>query len=327
MPKVSVVVHCYNIAPYLVECMESIINQTLKDIEIICIDDGSTDSSLDILKGYANKDSRIKVLTQVNKGAGVARNNGINNATGEFVAFMDGDDCYPNIKTLELMCSKAIANNVDICGGSLNQIKNDQIITDQSKFENDYTFKREGIIEYVNYQFDYGYWRFIYKLDFLKANNCFFPNYLRGQDPPFFIKAMALAKKFYALKEATYVYRCIPKARIFTLRKAIDYTKSLSNCLELAQQFKFDTLAQIITKRIDYFYENNVYKLFCKQSEFLTAFNKLNSIVLSITESNIYFLRKKIYLINNSSVVNNIGGTTTVFWNFAKMIFQCWILH
>lgn len=319
-PKVSVIIPVYNVEEYLRECLDSVVNQTLKEIEIICVDDGSTDNSLEILKEYAKKDNRISVLTQKNSGAGIARNVGINMASGTFIAFMDPDDYYPNNYTLENMHNKAIKYNVKICGGSFSCFKDNEILKDISKFGVGYFFKEDGYINYIDYQWDCGYWRFIYDKEFLKENQIYFPDYLRGQDPPFFIKAMALAKKFYALKEATYVYRCIPKARIFTLRKAIDYTKSLSNCLELAQQFKFDTLAQIITKRIDYFYENNVYKLFCKQSEFLTAFNKLNSIVLSITESNIYFLRKKIYLINNSSVVNNIGGTTTVFWNFAKIL-------
>ena len=292
MPKVSVVVPCYNIAPYLVECMESIINQTLKDIEIICIDDGSTDSSLDILKGYANKDSRIKVLTQVNKGAGVARNNGINNATGEFVAFMDGDDCYPNIKTLELMYSKAIANNVDICGGSLNQIKNDQIITDQSKFENDYTFKKEGIIEYVNYQFDYGYWRFIYKLNFLKANNCIFPNYVRGQDPPFFIKAMSLAKKFYALKEATYLYRVSHKNIEWNEKKVIDKYQSILDSLEMAQKQNLQKLETLIYKRINnmwfinqtngYFTSEKVKEILDKIISLCSDKNKIKNLLINL---------------------------------------------
>ncbi len=319
-PKVSVIIPVYNVEEYLRECLDSVVNQTLKEIEIICVDDGSTDNSLEILKEYAKKDNRISVLTQENSGAGLARNVGINAALGTFIAFMDPDDFYPNNHTLERIYNTAITYDVWVCGGSFSCFKDNEILKDASNFGTGYFFKEDGYINYTDYQWDCGYWRFIYNKEFLKENQIYFPDYLRGQDPPFFIKAMALAKRFYALKEATYVYRYIPKARISTLRKAIDYTKSLSHCLELAQQFKLDTLTQIITKRINHFYENNVYKPFCKQSEFLTAFNKLNSIVLSSTENNIYFLRKRVYLINNYTVVNNIGGTTTVFKNFAKTL-------
>ncbi len=206
-PKVSVIIPVYNVEQYLRECLDSVINQTLKEIEIICVDDGSTDKSLDILLEYAAKDNRITVLKQENQGSGPARNNGILTAKGEFIAFMDADDMYPANQTLEHMHTNAKKNKVLICGGSLIQLKNGSLITDATKFDKGYTFEKDGIIEYKDYQFDYGYWRFIYNRQFLKENQLYFPDYLRGQDPPFFIKTMALAKQFYALNEATYVYR------------------------------------------------------------------------------------------------------------------------
>lgn len=90
--KVSVIIPVFNVENYLEECLESVINQTLKDIEIICVDDGSTDSSLDILKRYAEKDSRIKIITQLNKGPGGARNAGLVIAKGKYIYFIDSDD-------------------------------------------------------------------------------------------------------------------------------------------------------------------------------------------------------------------------------------------
>ena len=94
MPKISVIVPVYNVEKYLRECLDSIVNQTLQDIEIICINDGSTDGSAVILEEYAAKDKRIKILNQENKGAGEARNAGINSAQGKYLAFIDGDDFY-----------------------------------------------------------------------------------------------------------------------------------------------------------------------------------------------------------------------------------------
>ena len=92
MPKVSIIVPTYNVEQYLREAMDSIINQTLKDIEIICIDDGSTDNSGKILDEYASKDSRVKVIHKKNGGYGKAMNVGLDNATGEYVGIVEPDD-------------------------------------------------------------------------------------------------------------------------------------------------------------------------------------------------------------------------------------------
>ena len=91
-PKISIIVPVYNVQGYLPKCLNSLISQTLKDIEIICIDDGSTDDSLAILQNFAAKDKRIKILQQSNLGAYPARNNGLNHAKGEYIGFMDSDD-------------------------------------------------------------------------------------------------------------------------------------------------------------------------------------------------------------------------------------------
>lgn len=93
-PKVSVVIPVYNVADYLSECLNSILNQTLEDIEVICVDDGSTDGSLDILRHYEEHDMRLQVLTQKHMTAGAARNTGLDRARGEYVIFLDADDFF-----------------------------------------------------------------------------------------------------------------------------------------------------------------------------------------------------------------------------------------
>lgn len=91
-PKVSVLVPCYNVEQFLNQCMDSIINQTLKDIEIICINDGSTDSTLDILWSYADKDDRVVIIDKPNEGYGKSMNRGLDAATAEYVAIVESDD-------------------------------------------------------------------------------------------------------------------------------------------------------------------------------------------------------------------------------------------
>jgi glycosyltransferase involved in cell wall biosynthesis len=91
-PKVSVIIPIYNVEKFLSRCLKSVINQTLKDIEIICVNDGSTDGSYNILEEFAAKDDRIVVVNQENKGQGTARNTGLDMAKGKYVGFVDSDD-------------------------------------------------------------------------------------------------------------------------------------------------------------------------------------------------------------------------------------------
>lgn len=94
MAKVSVIIPVYNAEKYLEQCVGSVMNQTLKDIEIICVDDGSPDNSMEVLKKLQSQDDRVKIISQPNGGAGAARNNGLRNATGEYLSFLDADDFF-----------------------------------------------------------------------------------------------------------------------------------------------------------------------------------------------------------------------------------------
>lgn len=116
-PKVSIIMPVYNVEKYLKKCLNSLINQTLDDIEIICVNDGSTDNSDKILQEFAQKDSRIKILTQSNKGQSVARNLAIENANGEYLGFVDSDD-WVDLDYFEKLYNIAIKYDCDIaCAG------------------------------------------------------------------------------------------------------------------------------------------------------------------------------------------------------------------
>jgi glycosyltransferase involved in cell wall biosynthesis len=113
--KISVIVPVYNSERYIKKCIESIINQTYKDIEIIIVNDGSTDGSLNIIQKYQELDNRIKLINQSNSGVSVARNNGIENATGDYIMFVDSDDYIDS--TMVDKCVQSIKNtDLLICG-------------------------------------------------------------------------------------------------------------------------------------------------------------------------------------------------------------------
>ena len=110
MPKVSVIIPVYNVAPYLRQCLDSFANQTLRDIEIVCVDDGSTDGGAAIMAEYAARDSRVKVLTREHTNAGAARNAGMSAATGEWLFFSDADD----FSGAEMLSRITTANGADV---------------------------------------------------------------------------------------------------------------------------------------------------------------------------------------------------------------------
>ena len=114
---ISVIIPVYNTAEYLPRCLDSILNNTYRNLEVICINDGSKDSSLEVLSGYAAQDSRVKVIDQENAGVSAARNRGLDEATGEYIAFVDSDD-WVHRQYFEVLLTGAFAHGADlaVCG-------------------------------------------------------------------------------------------------------------------------------------------------------------------------------------------------------------------
>ena len=110
---VSVIVPVYNVSPYLREALDSVINQTYKELEIIIVDDGSTDGSASIYEEYAASDPRIKLIHQANKGLSGARNTGLEHATGEFVSFIDSDDSISPM-FIESLVNAMVSTSADV---------------------------------------------------------------------------------------------------------------------------------------------------------------------------------------------------------------------
>jgi glycosyltransferase involved in cell wall biosynthesis len=261
---ISVIIPIYNSEKYLEDCLNSIINQTLKRIEIICIDDGSTDNSSKILENYKKLDDRFVIFRHKHKGSGFSRNIGINNSKGKFVSFLDSDDMYANNFALQNIFEKANKYNAIICGGGIKRLINNGTYK---------TFEFEGFIKYEDYQVDFEYQRFIYKKNFLIKNHLKFPNYIRYQDPPFFNKTMANAKLFYAIKNLIYIRRAIPKN--YNKKQTIDIFYGMNDCLKLAEKMNLYKLYKNILCRFNSKYLVSIAKKFSND-------DKLRSILIKI---------------------------------------------
>lgn len=205
MVKISIVMPVYNGAEFLQKSIESVANQTLKDLELICVDDGSSDNSLEVLNDLSKKYDFIKIITQENQGAGPARNNGIRNACGEYIAFLDADDEFYDDDALEKMYD-ANHNNAKMIAANLVMIDNDDNLVDNFFYNmNDYMFfDKEEMIEPKDYGAPLSFYKNIFNREFLIENNIFFPSLRRGQDPPFLAKILTLINKIQGVSTNLY---------------------------------------------------------------------------------------------------------------------------
>ena len=251
--KISVIVPVYNMEAYLRECLDSVLAQSLTEIEVITINDGSSDGSLTILREYEKKDGRVKVIDKSNEGVGKARNDGLNTAAGEFVAFMDSDDYYPNHTVLETLYLAAKENGVPVAGGRKVRLLTDGTIEKDAFAVEDcgLRFDAAGLTEYADYQYDYGYTQFIYDRGMLQKGGVCFPPYKRFQDPPFFVRAMIAAGQFYAADCESYCYRMVPNEAKYSVKSTADFLCGLADNLTVSRKNGLARLHYLSALRLD----------------------------------------------------------------------------
>ncbi len=216
---ISVVVPIYNVEDYIAECLESILAQTYKDIEIICVDDCTLDNSVTIVKEYAKKDKRIRIIRHdENRGLGGARNTGIDNAKGEYICFIDSDDVIEPDMLEEMY--RAISNNdVDavVCG--IRRFSGENTLEIATGFHylkkcetRVYEITSDNKSELVNM------WpsapNKLYKISIIKENECFFPERLLYEDHFFYYNYFFSIRNFYYIAKPFYDYRAAREGSI-----------------------------------------------------------------------------------------------------------------
>lgn len=207
--KVSIILPIYNVEKYLRQCLDSCINQTLRDIEIICVNDGSTDNSLYIIKDYAEKDSRIKIINQENQGVSIARNNGFNAATGEYVLFMDSDD-WLDLNTCQLAYKQAHENDNDflIYNYYRYEEKKDKYVKNNLSIAKLADIKKIDLreISNINYLRNAFIWNKIYKREWLIKNNIKFYK-MELEDLSFTVQIIIRSESTSIIDKPLYYYR------------------------------------------------------------------------------------------------------------------------
>lgn len=210
--KVSVIVPIYNTGIYLNKCIESLLNQTLHDIEIILVDDGSIDESVDICDRYSLNDHRVKVIHKKNEGVSIARNTGIKKAKGEYIGFVDSDD-WIEINMYENLYNFAKNEEADIVFCDAKTVYDDKenkldTFTNLNKSQ---LLNRKDISARILVEMAGAVWRGLYKKELLKNNNILFPVNLKfSEDRIFNLYAIGYSKKLYYDK-CSYYNRYIRK--------------------------------------------------------------------------------------------------------------------
>ena len=213
--QVSIIVPVYNTAQYLQKCLDSLKNQTLKDLEFICVDDGSTDESYSMLMDFAKADDRFKIIKQKNQGQSVARNSGLSIATGEYIGFLDSDD-YADETMFEKLYLNAVKFDSDIsmCSILINNERTGELTSKDpymtldlfpSEFENvsfNYTMTTDFLFRICVTP-----WNKIYKKSFLEEKAITFPMALNFEDNVFFYETYMQAQRVSLVKEPLIVYR------------------------------------------------------------------------------------------------------------------------
>lgn len=253
--KVSVIVPVYNVEDYICDTLNSLINQTLKEIEIICVDDCSTDSSYELLTSFKKKDNRIKILRNTkNEGVGYSRNKALKKAKGEYISFLDSDD-WLNNKSLEELYNKSSENNLDILmfkaityyHDSGNYVKTDYYSMKNVKKYFNKVFDYKKLDKYKLFKIPNCVWNKFIKRSLITDNTISFPEGLIFEDVPFFYKLMFSAKRMM-ITDDYYLFRRIR-----------------DNSITTSYNIKFIDAVNISDLVMEFFLENNYYNEYKRQ--------------------------------------------------------------
>ncbi|MBD5405946.1 glycosyltransferase [bacterium] len=241
---ISVIIPCYNVEKYVVQCLDSVINQTYKNLEIICVNDGSTDGTLSILKEYAKKDKRIKIINQKNGGLSAARNAGIDIASSEYIIFVDSDD-WLELNACEMAISK-MTDDVDLVCWDFNVV-NEYNLSDAAyhrQFFDNFKIKDGKYDMDLSYFKDFFYriaaWNKMYRKSILDKYNLRFPVGQLSEDIPFNFEYFFYTHKFYSITEKLYNYRKSKTSIVYKLnhkRSAKDELCEIVNLYKIHQLF------------------------------------------------------------------------------------------
>ena len=324
---VSIVIPVYNTEKYISRCLESIINQSYNQLQIIVIDDGSTDGIMDIIKEFEKKDNRIMVISGENRGVSYARNKGLSYAEGEKIVFFDSDDIM-DMYAIEKMY-KAI-QGYDLVVGSFIEVDENENVIDECIMHQDIfdcSIKHDlvsmmNINPFPNNK--------MFRTEIIKTNNIQWPQVSLGEDQGFYLSYLCMCKGVNVIKDSVFKYRIVSNSashktdvHILDINKGFDYAYQFANCNKVKGTF-FENL---YNRRINnYWIQFIKYVRFPQKRDrekvFFTLYNMINNVANEgenfLTEESQFMVRdvrkkykyRKIYLSKAYLVYNKVKERT-----------------
>ena len=328
--KVSLIIPIYNAEVFLDESINSILNQTLKDIELVCVNDGSKDNSLKILEDFASNDDRIRIINQENHGCGAARNKALDNANGDYIYFFDPDD-YLTPNALEKLYANAISNNSDFVIFKIASFRDGEPINyNEPGFEFEKVFND---VDFDNFTFNYraikrhvllssfAPWTKFYKKEFLDKYDDFrFHTNVAFDDVPFHVQSMLRAKRISYIPEFFYHYRLSnpnsvnnTSSNASDIFKIVDYVEKFLKDENYFDEFRDDFLIFKITQLSMYISSSNSEEYFNMVKSSVKKMNFLDSdAYVGVVKRN-NALKRYNSIINSDSISDyelNLNGNT-----------------
>ncbi len=314
--KVSIIIPIYNAKEYIERCLESIFNQTYKNIEIIAINDGSKDDSLKILKNISKKHDNLKIIDQENTGVAKVRNRGIKEAKGKYIMFIDNDDYIDN-DYVKSYVNKISIDDLDVVIGGYERVDNDGKVLVRTIPSNTPMGKYTIVAP----------WAKIYKLEFLKKNNIEFLSTNIGEDIYFNLKVMNMTNKIAFINNTSYKWFYNRKSISNTIHKKISkelqFEYLLDNCYKMLKNISKENIEEneyffikTVSWYIYYINKNNdknkVYNEIIKYKKWLSNHyknykkNKYITVINKTGES--IKIRMAVYLLmkNDNKTINKI---------------------
>lgn len=325
--KISIVIPTYNVEKYIQECINSLLKQTFRDFEIICIDDGSTDKTLELLQKYQLQDNRIKIIKQEHAGAAPARNTGITLAQGEYIQFLDSDD-YFEPTMLEDLYNHAIKFNTDITICSARKVDEQGHIIESQNPLNPINIDRIPLNTIFNWKdfpdeiftiFDVAPWNKLFKKNLIIDNNLEFQNLTSSNDLSFGLITRVCANKIVAFNKELVNYRfkregSISKNRAATAINIIHSAIYVKHFLKLKNIY-----SQLKTAYIKG-YINHIRSgiSFCNDEQYKTFFNEFTKLM----KDDVHLFKPAFIkeYINLDYLYNKIGNKKVYLWGASLFI-------
>lgn len=259
MPKVSVIVPVYNVSKYIDKCLLSLLNQTLDDIEIIVVNDGSPDNSQEIIDEYVKEyKGKIKSYCKENGGLSDARNYGIEKATGEYIGFVDGDD-FVDIRMFETMYKKAKKDNCDLVVCNLNYVYDYDVVPTSSNVPDETKDIKEIMLDIYPTA-----WNKIYKRDFLNKHNLRFKKNVWYEDVEFIYRVLPYVHKIGAVDDCFYQY--VQRSGAITKTYDQRLYNYIDNWNGIVEYYQKHNLYNKFREELEYCYVRYLYGTFLKQA-------------------------------------------------------------